>query len=242
MSDHDVFKEQPIQPEQTSEDLLASIKNENGEQKYRTVDEAIKALAHSQAFIPQLQSEKKQLEEETIRLREIATKASAIDEVLDKLRTQGSEQKPTEKETPSGGGLSEDQVTQLVRRALEEQQKSAKVTDNVTRVNNELISRFGGNKTASEAIAARCLELNTTPEQLKILAADSPDLVLSLFATDKTKPSQPTLSGQISQFGKPLVEVPSPNQSILTGATSREQKEYYLKVKDEVFSKMGVVS
>lgn len=87
MSDHDdLFKSDNTSiPPASPTDLLMAIKNENGEPKYKTVEDALKALANSQAFIPQLLQEKKIVEEELKTTREQASKQASIEEVLKKL-------------------------------------------------------------------------------------------------------------------------------------------------------------
>ena len=38
-------------------DLLRNIKNEDGNQKYDTIQKALEALSHSQTYIPQIKSQ-----------------------------------------------------------------------------------------------------------------------------------------------------------------------------------------
>src|SRR6478735_4009358 len=115
MSDHDPFNSNPSpSSEQTAADLLAAIKNDKGEQKYRSELEALKGLANSQAHIQTLEQEARQREEELAQLREKAIKAQSLEEVIERL-TANKEQKPSGQETTATGSLSEEAVANLVR-------------------------------------------------------------------------------------------------------------------------------
>lgn len=246
MSDHDddVFSATPTNvadpspsPSDALADQLAAIKNDNGEPKYKSVEEAIKALANSQAFIPQLLSEKKQLEEEINTLREKAKKVDNIDEVLAKLSAQKEPEKQEEK-TPQTSGLSEEAVVNLVRKALEQKENESKQQSNLTRVQNSLKEKFG-DKT-KEMVAKKAAELNTTPEAIGQLSVSNPDLVLALFNTASAKPIQPSTSS-VNLHTPAIPEgLKRPEKSLLLGATSKEQKEFMQKVKEEVYRKYNV--
>ena len=246
MSDHDdnVFSAAPTNvadPSPSSPnalaDQLASIKNEAGEPKYKSVEEAIKALANSQAFIPQLLSEKKQLEEEVTQLREKAKKVDNIDEVLAKLSAQEQPVKQEEK-TPQTSGLSEEAVVNLVRKALDQKEAESKQQSNLTRVQNSLKEKFG-DKT-KEVVAKKAQELNTTPEAIGQLSVSNPDLVLALFNTSTAKPIPPTTSSVNLHSPSVPEGLKKPEKSLLLGATSREQTEFMKQVKAEVYRKYNV--
>lgn len=244
MSDQDLFNNKPQEsspPADNVNDLLMSIKNEHGEPKYRSTEEALKALANSQAFIPQLLSEKKQLEDEMNKLREQANKAANLDEVIEKLRTAGMEHKKPEGETHQSGGLSEEAVANLVKKALEERETSVKARSNFERVNGELVKKFGQEK-AQEAVAKKAAELGTSTEALGKLAAESPELVLALFGDNKPKPPQPTTSSVNLPFNPPASTVQKPAKSLLIGATSRDQTEFMKQIKEDVYRRHGVTS
>ena len=59
MSDQTVFDTENKQevPVNDYSALLSNIKNERGEQKYKNIEEALKALASSQEYIPKLHRE-----------------------------------------------------------------------------------------------------------------------------------------------------------------------------------------
>lgn len=236
MSDHDdLFNSNPQDTPASTTDLLMAIKNENGEPKYKTVEDALKALANSQAFIPQLLQEKKIVEEELKQLREQASKQASIEEVLKKL-TANTEKKP-EEETPPASGLSAEAVAELVRKELQAVSSKTQQEKNLAEVNNSLKQKFGDK--AREALAAKAAELGSTVEELGELSKKSPAMVLALFNTQKH-----TVTPTTSSFNLPRTssepELERPSKSLLLGATSRDQKEYMMKVKERVLKRHNV--
>jgi hypothetical protein len=232
----DPFNSQSAPVEPT--DLLVSIKNEQGEQKYKTIEEAIKALANSQAFIPTLLNEKKTLEDEIVTLREKAKKADNIDEVLGKLRGQNED---TNREvTPPAGSLSEEAVVNLVRKVLNDTQTESVVKTNRATVQKALTDKFG--EKTGEMVAKKAAELNTTPEKLGDLAAGNPNLVLALFQTAGVKSVTPTTSSVHLPHDSNPAPLDKPAKSLLLGATSKDQKDFMMKVKEEVYRKYDVTT
>lgn len=217
-----------------TEDLLLSIKNEAGEPKYKTVEDALKALAHSQAFIPTLLSEKQRQEQELEQLREQVKKASSIDEVLKKLTANDEPPKDT---TPPAGGLSADAVAELVRKELVSLEQNNQAKKNAALVQDTLTKKFG--EKTKEVVAAKAAQLRTTPEKLGALATENPDLVLELFGAVKNVVTPTTSSVSIPNAPKPTTVAP-PAKSVLSGATSREQKEHFLLHKAAIYQKYGI--
>lgn len=238
MSDNDVFSNTNTPDPLTSpEDLLLTIKNEQGEPKYKTVADAIKALASSQAFIPQLLSEKKTQEEELIRLREEAKRIDNIDEVLKKLTANEAIQKPNGETTPAG--LSAETVTELVRKELESREINNTAKANIMTVQKALTEKFG-DKT-KEVVARKAAELGVSPEKLGELSATAPAMVLTLFQTvAKSNPTPTTSSVSLPSFKTDGTTVEAPKKSVLLGSTSREQKAHMMEHKAAVYKRLGI--
>jgi hypothetical protein len=238
MSDHDdLFNPDNTPPTPASPaDLLLTIKNENGEPKYKTVEDALKALANSQAFIPQLLQEKKTVEEELKQLREQASKAASIEEVLSKL-TANTEKKP-EDETPPASGLSAEAVAELVRKELQAVSSKTQQEKNLAEVNNSLKQKFGDK--AKEVLAAKAAELGSSVEELGELSKKSPAMVLALFNSQKhtITPTTPSSFNLPRTSSEPELEKPS--KSLLLGATSRDQKEYLSRIKERVYKRHNI--
>lgn len=241
MSDHDPFKSDnnpsPVSNDVAPADLLASIKNERGEPKYKSVEDAIKGLANSQAFIETLLAEKRQQEQELEQLREKAKKVENIDDVIAKLTGSKDHEQPG-KETPSAGSLTEETVSELVAKKLAELEQQKSVQTNLQLVQKALSEKFG-DKT-KEVVAKKAAELKTTPEQIGALAQSNPDLVLALFNTASKPSVSPSTSSVNLPNNGPEPTLEKPGKSLLLGATSKDQKEYWLKVKEHVNKQYGI--
>lgn len=222
----------------TPEDLLASIKNERGEQKYKDINDALKALANSQAFIPTLLSEKQAVEQELNSLREKVNKIDSIEDVIKKLTANDGTNNKTV-ETPPASGLSPEAVQELIRNTLVETEKSKTQLANIEQVDRALKQKFG-DKT-KEVVAAKAAELGTTPEELGALAAKSPAMVLAYFNAQKAPSFNPTTSSvSLPNVKVDETRVAPPAKSVLLGATSRDQKAHFLEHKAAVYKKYGI--
>lgn len=237
MSDHDnPFSNSPTPPA-SLDDLLAAIKNEKGEQKYASQEDALKALASSQEFITQLLAEKKQQAEEIAKSREYASRVDSIEEVMKKLTAQSDAPKPSD---PPPAGLTQEAVAELVKKTLEQSKAQDQASKNFNDVQNSLKTKFGDK--VREVVAAKAAELGTTPDKLGELATTSPAMVLALFNSPKSAPS-PTPAGsyKLPSAPKPNL-VPAPAKSVLLGGTDRAQKEHMLEHKKAIYEKLGVTT
>lgn len=202
--------------------LLAGIRNERGEQKYKTVEEALKALGHSQEFIPQLKNEKQELEQQLAQLKPIAEKVTQLEDVISKLTTQSGTQSQN---TPSSAGLSEEQIATIVERELgrKEQEKFAK--QNIDTVKNAVLAKYGDK--AQEVFYKRASELGMSNEEFNILAARTPKAVLKLVGIDDVAPTRATgfTSSVVNTQSLPQTSeslIGANKKSVLIGATSND--------------------
>lgn len=240
MSDQDIFNQNVDNnqsPVVKPEDLLASIKNENGEQKYKSVEDAIKGLEHSQNFISTLLSEKREKEEELRQLREQAQKQKSIEDVLKELNARNETPQEPKSKTPPVGELSEESIAALVRKELTNVSNQTRETQNASEVQNTLITKFGDK--VNEVVAAKAAELGTSPSDLGELAKKNPKLVLSLFNASKQTVTPTSSSINLPTSQAPAVIEP-PSKSLLLGASSNDQKEYLKKIKEHVYKQFNV--
>ena len=155
--------------------LLASIKNPQGEQKYKTVEDALKALGHSQSFIPELQHK---VADSEAKLNDAAQKLQELDalkETVAKL-TQKLTETP---ETPSGKSLSEADIAEIVGRQLTAKQQADQAKANTKIVTDALGKQFGDK--AATVFYGKAQELGMSQEQINSLAASAPQAVLTMF-------------------------------------------------------------
>lgn len=157
--------------------LLSGIKNERGEQKYKSVEDALKALNHSQNFIPQLQGQLEAKEAALLAAQSKDADIAALQETVAKLT-----QKITEAPTTQGQPVDEDAIAEIVGRQLQREQAAKKQQDNLGIVTGALGKQFGDK--AADVFYGKAQELGMTREQINELAASSPQAVLTMFGVN----------------------------------------------------------
>lgn len=236
----------PVDPPKPStndkvETLLKSIKNENGEQKYDTLDKALEALGHSQQFIPQIKSQLTEKEKEIERLKAELEQRESIESVVQRLTAR---QTIVEDDPPAPVGLDEQAVQKLVEqslgRTLEQRDAQTRYQDNVSKVQDALISKFG-DKT-KEVLAEKAASLGTTPKELGDLAGRNPTLVLELFkAQGVSHTPNPTVRGRnVESTNLKPEELKRPEKSLLRGGSNKDREEFMKQIATNVRAKHGI--
>lgn len=248
MTDQSVFSEQnqatqpPVEQQQQAqpnayEDLLKSIRNEQGLPKYATVDEALKALGHSQAYIPEVKSQLAQKEQELAALRAELEQRNSLEEVVSRLAPQNQPEPKVNQ--PAGSVLDEGAVMKLVQQHLEQREMQSAAQANQQQVETALRAKFG--EKAGEVVKQRASELGLTPQALGELSSKSPQAVLALFNTSGASAPKPTTSSvNIPPTFKPDSTLERPTKSLLTGASMKEQAAYMAQVRDKVYKEHGI--
>lgn len=251
MSDQNVFSgnqevktDQSINKESLFADKLAEIRNENGEQKYDSVIKALDGLANAQKFIPQLKTELSQKDQEIATLKAQLEKVQSVEEVVSRLlpNSEGSQGKPeVSVNQPNVSGLDEQAVTSLIKNYLSSENEIKTKSDNINKVQSALIAAYGDK--AAEVIRNKASEIGTTPKDLESLASSYPDMVLKLFEVKSQQTKlHTTPSVHIPPYTTSQSELDRPTKSLLSGATSREQKDYFAKVRANVHQRLGVTT
>lgn len=217
-------------------DLLSTIKNEAGAPKYDSVEKALEALKHAQDFIPTLKSELEKKDEELAALRVSKEKFDNLEAVVQRLTANPPN---VEEIPPATRGLDEQAVSNLVKKTLAETEMTRKAMENLDKVQKALTEKFKDK--AQEAIRQRAEELGVTPADLGELAKKSPALALQLFNT-KLGNTPSVTTGSVTSSLQPTKEPPvgPPERSILSGASSAELRDYFSRVKSEVYKKHGI--
>lgn len=202
--------------------MLASIKNEAGEQKYKTVEDAIKALSHSQQFIEQLKQETAQARADAERARAEANKIAEMEKAVQEL-LQGSKQPPAQATPPNV--IDEASIANIVQKTLTESQQKAVREQNLSQVVKKLQEKFGAS--VENEFYGKAQELGFSKAEINDLAAKSPAAVFRIFGINdggkqpsaapnqssvNTTGFQPNQDSQIRVNGK----------STLSGATTQE--------------------
>lgn len=203
MSDNDMFNEEPTNKPDTEEtpptppsdpfaDKLQAITNENGEPKYKDVETALEALKASQQFIETLKAEKSQTSEELEQARKELERVGNIEDFVNRIKPE-AETKAKVETPPTTHSLSEEEITELLKKQLDQREQQSQQARNLEEVTRKL-SEVHGDKSA-EHIKQRAKELGTTAAELKTLSMSNPNMALALLGTPgKTvpKPSQPS--------------------------------------------------
>lgn len=248
MSDptENVFEEQEeTNPEEKNEaakpsdldvfvDKLMAITREDGTPKYDSIEKALDALKNSQDHI-------KSLEADNAELRRQTEVAKQLDEAIKKLGgNMNNEEKPKTETTVDKGGLSEEAAVELVKKVLNEAKQTDAAVNNLRTVNDKLKSKYG--EKASEVVASKAKELGTTPDKLKQLSIENPNLVLSLFGANTNGSTNPSTSSHSVKSEIKREEIKRPEKSLISGvgATDKARKEFMARIKEEVYLKNSV--
>ena len=225
-------------PQSAFVDQLKMIKNEAGEQKYEDLPKALDALAHSQAYIPQLKTELSSKDAEIAKLQEELAKRSAVEDVVEKLTARQDQPEAT----PQASGLDEQKVAELFNQMTAQQQQSQTAALNEKSVSDALFKKFGDS--TGQAVASKAQELGMTVEGLKQLSQSSPSAALQLFQLSSgAKPPAPSSgSVNIPPLATPEDTLARPEKSLLRGASTKEQVDYLRKIKSQVYNKFEIES
>lgn len=218
-------------------DQLSMITNERGEQKYSNVEDALKALAHSQQHIRTLETERQTKDAELAAVKEKLDKLGDIDQLVERLQPQQTP--PAEPAAQPAAGLTEEKVLELLQAQQQQSQAEQVAAANVQQVHEALVSSYG--EKAQEIVVAKAQELNMSPVDLGKLSEQNPALVLSLFGKQQAPIVQPTQSNlNIPPINPSEDKLGKPEKSLLAGATSKEQTEFMRKIREEVYRENGV--
>ena len=236
-------KETPSQDSpQTGNDyanLLASIKNERGEQKYDSLDKALEALNHSQSYIPQLKTTLQEREAELARIKADLEKRESIDDVVSRLTGNQKPQDQNSQPAAADKGLNEKTVEQIVEEMLQKKQTETSAQENRRKVNDALSQAFGDK--VADVVAEKAKELGISPKELGEMASQKPNVVLALFNSKGQKPVSPTTGSLYVPPSNPNDQpLERPKKSLLLGATAKEQIEYMKKIREDVYKRFEV--
>lgn len=232
--------EQTTTPSQPSyADLLGSIKNEHGQQKYATIEDALKGLQNAQEYIPQIKSQVSEKDAELMRLREELAKRKSVEEVIASLRPQQPvEQVVTPTSQPSQG-LSQEEIQALVLKQLNQAKAQEVSQSNVSKVRSALVSKYG--EKAQEVAAARATELGMSMDTLSALSASSPDAVLALLnATSAPAPTGAPVRSSVTLPDSQRTIDLTPEKSMLYGASNKDVLAYMEKIRQKVLQENGL--
>lgn len=254
MSDQDIFDNNETKETKTNSendtsqnknvddifsDKLKSIVNEDGEQKYKTVEDAIEALKHSQEFIKTLKTEKSEIETKLQSMSGELEKRQSVEDVVNRLMNKTQTSEPKSDPTPVDS-LNEEKVIDLVKGVLQENNKTTQQENNLNTVLSNLTEKFGDK--AKQVVQTKAKELDMTPDDFKELAKTKPNLVLRLFeGAEVEKTKEPVKSAYTTQTNiTPKNEMPKFEGSLLRGKSNGELIDAMKQLKNYTNKRLGV--
>jgi hypothetical protein len=172
----------PVVPSTDHTDLLAAIKNERGEQKFKSVEDLINGYSASQEFISTLKTEK---DAEVAAKADIEAKLKTQEQLQELLDAKNVTPDPV---TPAiADGLKQEDVLQIL-----EQREAQKVSDaNVIAVKKAVEAAKGDLKALTE-------KAGLTPDLAQKMAEKSPDALLKLLDVEVVKSPPPSMSPSVN--------------------------------------------
>jgi hypothetical protein len=224
-------------------DKLSEIKNADGQPKYKSTEDALAALAHSQQFIETLKSEKTGVETQLQQLQTELEKRASVEDVVNRLVKQPSQEPTPTNDKVVEQGLTEDSVRKMMEQVLNQKTQESQSQKNLTTVVNELTKEYGDN--LNSVINTRARELNTTPDQLRELAKTNPTMAMGLLSNQKVTskdPVKPSLTPSRSAQKLPDLP-PKPQRSVMQGGmTNEDLADVWRSVREHTHKKLGVES
>ena len=158
--------------------ILQSIKNDRGEPKYKSVEDALVALRHSQEYIPLLNSKLTERERELEELHKQKNSQAELESLVERL-TQSNQAPNT-----NAGAIDESKIAELVEQKLQASRQAQTATENRNMVETALRQKFGDEKIA-EVLQHKAQEMGLSKQEIADLAARSPKAVLTMFGVSE---------------------------------------------------------
>lgn len=204
--------------------LLMSIKNEEGQPKYKDVPTALDALKHSQDYITQLKNKVNELEGKVSLTETELGKQTAVTDFVDQLKTSLEPQAAPEPTPQVQAGLTEEDFDRL----LAEREAKRKSQSNVETVVTALKTSHGDK--ASEYLETKATELGMSVESLTQLASTSPQAALTLLGNTGSQPRPSVPSSTVNtgslNLQAPSSEAPRPPVSMMRGVKTKDMNDY----------------
>lgn len=183
MSDPTIFNENPTAAPSASQaanptqndpnvNLLSMILNEQGQQKYTNVTEALKGAAHAQTYISELKRQLAEAQAAADAAKTSAEKQAELERTVQELlakQNQNTPSNPSEILDPA-------KLAELVEQTLDRRTAAQKAKDNQSHVASELVKVFG--EKAEEKYNEAAKELGLSVAEMNDMAAKSPKAVL----------------------------------------------------------------
>lgn len=187
--------------------LPDSLKDLVGEgKKYATVEKALESIPHKETHIDRI-------ERENAELRQKMAEAVAAEEVYKKLTESFNPQGGV---TPPASGLDEASIVSLLDKRLAEKEAERIATQNVNKVKEALVGKYGDK--AQEMYEAKARELGVGVQFLNEVVRRSPKAAEELFGiTPKERGGAPSTPGINTTTLNNRPAAPKPARGPLSG-------------------------
>ena len=149
---------------------LKLLSNEDGSQKYTSVEEALKGGVHAQSHISTLEKELKDL-------REKDDKDTSMEKILEALKG-----KPEDKSEDKSEGITTDDIAKVVTQLMDNRETVTTEKQNITTVVDKFKSVYG--EKASETMYGKAKDLGLGQSEINLLIASNPAAALKILGMD----------------------------------------------------------
>ena len=247
MPDQDIFDEEPkvtppITPDAkpaegivnsdtaSTDQLLASIVNSDGTQKYKSVEEALKATAHAQQFIETLKAD-------NAALKEKGNASEKLDELLEAVK-RSKESGDGAKDSPT---MKPEDVLGIVKEYFDNTKASETRANNIKTVTTVFKDRYGEN--ASTELYKKAADLGFNREEINGMIANNPKAVLKVLGmegkTDKKVDTLTVGSVRTSSFSQNEDTAP---RSVMGSTRSKDLIDAWNANKQKTLERLGIES
>lgn len=248
MPDQDIFdkenkEEKPIiddkgipTPEPSKDDdnkitdqLLTTIVNENGEQKYKTVEEALKGVPHAQLHIAKIERE----------LAELKDKDNASDK-LDELLEAVKQSKVSGEEDNTSPTMKPEDVLSIVQDYFTDTKAAEARQNNIDTVTKVFRDRYGND--ASKELYGKADDLGFTRSEINSMIAQNPNAALKVLGVEiKGKPNVDTITvpGGVNS-GSFQETAPSKPISIMGASKKGALRDAWRESKQRTLKRLGL--
>jgi len=209
--------------------LLGMIVNSDGQQKYTTVEEALKGANHANSHISNLEKELKDL-------RDAQEKQPKLDDVIAAIQSQNNQDpgntddgKPKQLTAADIQGMVEQTMTNISTKATTEQ--------NISTVTGKFKELYGDK--ASETLYGKANDLGMSQEEINSLISTNPTAVFRMLGIDENiKPDVNTDTGNIDPQNFQQ-KAPSEIPSSMGYVSSKQLEANWLESKKRTNEKHG---
>lgn len=182
--------------------ILSTIKNENGDPKYKDVKTALEALNHSQQYIPTLKTDLQKAQDELNAIKAENERLRAVADTLEKI---GQANTPAASQ-PEPVKVDPDAIASLVEQRLNQKSVQAQAQANLKKTADIVKEKFGDK--SEEIFYGTAKQLGLSQEAINGIAAQSPEAALKLLGITNT-PNQSSVPAHKSSAINTTGQVPN---------------------------------